>query len=481
MYCLIDQHGAMSGHPSHQLAFDKADDEPTLLAWWAFDGECLQIQADRLGVIPLFHGVLPTGGYVVSDSLLEACSLAGQPLDLDHAAIAVFLRLGYYLGEDTPFRALRVLAPGERIHFTPRRLTRHVPDLPIMAPRALPRDAAIREYDSLFSEAIRARSVGTQLKTLPLSGGRDSRHILLELDRLGRRPERAVISARSGTDDTDRAVTLAKYLDLDIDLVTQPEDFFALEKEKNRRNHFLTDENAWYLPIAQHLQGTVLDGLGGDVLSNGYGFKRRLASLMADNRLSEAASFLLPSTASTKVLKPFYRDQWSRTVAMNRLHAELARHAKAPNPVASFLFWNRTRREVALIPLTLIAPRADVALPYLDASLLDFFLSLPAEDFGEPGFHDEVLATTYPKASQLPYATKKKATGQRWARIKRSRAYHQQLRAAFDLYRHGHLVGHGCLPYLLESFITGHDRPISWPFRPLHPLEQLLEHTAVRM
>ena len=61
------------------------------------------------------------------------------------------------------------------------------------------------------------------------------------------------------------------------------------------------------------------------------------------------------------------------------LRAELAKHADAPNPVASFFFWNRTRREVSLIPYGLLRTIPTVHSPFLDHDLYDLMTSLPLD------------------------------------------------------------------------------------------------------
>jgi hypothetical protein len=78
----------------------------------------------------------------------------------------------------------------------------------------------------------------------------------------------------------------------------------------------------------------------------------------------------------------------------------------APNPIASFFFWNRTRREIALAPFALLGGRAVVFTPYLDHHLFDFLSSLPLSLLDDQRFHSDTIAQAYPHASSLRYEDK---------------------------------------------------------------------------
>lgn len=79
-------------------------------AWWNWDGAMLTAANERYGMYPLYCYSAPhAAGLSPSIPLLIA---QGADAALDHAALAVFLRLGFFIGEDTPFRHIRALPPG---------------------------------------------------------------------------------------------------------------------------------------------------------------------------------------------------------------------------------------------------------------------------------------------------------------------------------------------------------------------------------
>jgi hypothetical protein len=82
-------------------------------AEWKWDGNSLTAQNCRYGMMPLYY--FHSGDeFCISDSL-ESLLQEGAPRELDDAAIAVFLRRHNYLGNDTPFKAIRCLPPNSKL------------------------------------------------------------------------------------------------------------------------------------------------------------------------------------------------------------------------------------------------------------------------------------------------------------------------------------------------------------------------------
>src|SRR5262249_32628722 len=153
---------------------------------------------------------------------------------------------------------------------------------------------------------------------------------------------------------------------------------------------FCSDEHAWSMPLANYLKGKVhcfYDGIGGDVLSAGLFLNRERLTLFDSGRFYDLSPVLLKNFSSWKNVKQallealLTRDSCERLklgVAVEHLTLELKRHVDQPNPVSSFFFWNRTRREIALSPYGLLAIAGTALSPYLDCDLFDFLSSLRA-------------------------------------------------------------------------------------------------------
>jgi asparagine synthetase B (glutamine-hydrolysing) len=88
---------------------------------WSWDGRRLRVRNDRYGVRPCFYFAAP-GEICVSPSIPRLLDHAHAPLEFDDGAMAVFLRFGSFIGEDTPFEAVRALPPGAALEWTAGRL-----------------------------------------------------------------------------------------------------------------------------------------------------------------------------------------------------------------------------------------------------------------------------------------------------------------------------------------------------------------------
>ncbi|MCG5540143.1 MULTISPECIES: hypothetical protein [unclassified Halorhodospira] len=408
-YLAIQPGGSRCGADRHRQSVDQdSGRRGALEAGWSWCEGRLQVWGDRLGMIPVFYG-FQEGGVIVADNLAELCRHRATPNRPNDSGIAVFLRLGYFCANQTVVEGVYVLGPGERWSWSPGQPP--AADGAVRYPRfCVVRDAGDRLErlaQAAFAEAITARAPD-RVATLPLSGGRDSRHILLELHRQRVPVERVVCGHRLFKNELGVAAGLAARLGLALEeagCLDEHELDGALEAEKNRRTHFASDEHTWYLAVAARLRGAYLDGLGGDMLLNGLQFSASLAEALRRGDVDAAAHRLLAAGADWgQVLQGPWAERWSAAQARAAIREELARHVDAVCPARSFRFWNRTRREIALIPVALRPVGSRVGLPFLDPAILELGLGRPegrAED--EVGLHDRVIARAYPAHRGVPY------------------------------------------------------------------------------
>ena len=89
-----------------------------IFAEWHWDGNEVLVRNDRYGMQPLFYFVRPAELCLAPSlwTLLER----GAPRDLDWPALAVFFRLGFFLGDDTPFREIKMIPPNARFRWSRR-------------------------------------------------------------------------------------------------------------------------------------------------------------------------------------------------------------------------------------------------------------------------------------------------------------------------------------------------------------------------
>jgi asparagine synthase (glutamine-hydrolysing) len=390
--------GDLSCDLGHRLRLSDGDVDGVFAGWRWNEGE-LVVEQDRYGFCPLFDW-RSGDTRVVSTDLLEVLD-RGAPRRLDLDALSVFVRVGFFVGADTPFEGVRAVLP------------------PQLAPRRsdLTRSQAVDGFIALFRAAIKRRLPSAPF-AMPLSGGRDSRHILFELRDAGHSP-RACVTVRHfpprANDDEIVAKEICATLGIEHRVIDQPCDRAATERRKNTLTHLCTDEHAHFVVLAEHLIANTretYDGIAGDVLSQSTYLRPDVHALFTRGDYRRVAEFVLDGygtmmseAALERVLAPELYRELPRERAVARLTTEISRHAHAANPTGSFFLHNRTRREIALAPYALMRDIA-VYAPYLDRDLYDFLSALPADLLMDRTLHTEAIARAWPNLAHIPYERK---------------------------------------------------------------------------
>jgi asparagine synthetase B (glutamine-hydrolysing) len=405
----FESRGQSACRLGRELRFPGRELADGVFAEWSWDGAALVARNGRFGFQPLYY--FARDGEIGLSPSLPRLLLEGAPADLDEAGLAVFLRLGFFIGEDTPFRAIRALPPAATLEWRGGEL-RVSGGFARTRPQPVGRSEAIDTYVSLFRAAMQRRLPSADDVALPLSGGRDSRHILLELCASGHRPSFCLTVRHfpPRTDqDADIAARLTRALGLRHVVLDQPESRLRTELKKNMRTGFGADEGTAFMAMGDYLAGralAVFDGIGGDVLSAGLFLNAAELALFESARFAELAGYLCSRWGQARaddLLADGQRRRFGHELAVSRLSAELERHAAAPNPVGSFFFWNRTRREIALFPAFFYGPGVEKRYPYLDHELYDFLASLPASLLLDRQFHTRAILRAYPRFAHIPF------------------------------------------------------------------------------
>ena len=332
-------------------------------------------------------------------------------LDLD--AIAAFLTLGYYLGTDTPFAAIRLMPAGVGFAWAPGKLMIEAGPSPRPA-LSLSRTQAVEGAAELARQAVRRCVPDDDAYDLPLSGGRDSRHLLLELIEAGHPPRTCVTAhhhpiVRGG--DVPYAARLAAELGLPHRVVT-PGPFVAEESTKNRLTGYRADEHAWYRAVAATLNGRVshtYDGLNGSSAMSRHYYPARMRRLDAEKRLDELAAYMGKKQDGqprfVSLVAPGLRAGLSGERAAARIRAELEVHVGAPEPFLACRFWGHTVGELNLTSTLMLhgVPRAYT--PFLDPDFVAHIVAVPSDHVDER-FHDDIIALRFPRGNDVPYLEK---------------------------------------------------------------------------
>jgi len=391
-------------------------------ACWRWSGRRLTIETDRLGLYPLYYFHRPDE-FGISTSFASLARLRNC-WDLDDDALSVFLRLQNFVGDGTPFREIRRVPPATTISWDEAGF--RATSVPYHREAAqLSRAQAIDGFIDLFTQSMKQQRFRGRTAVL-LSGGRDSRHVVLDMAERGETPYACVTVKHMpprADEDARIAWLIAKRLGFRHVIVEQPPKTLDREIRKYVSTHFESHEGTQAQPLVDAINAgfdSVIDGFGGDFLSNGAQIDERNAALAREGRATPLALALFerfcPWFGSEAGIRALFGKRFDFDRAVAALEVELARHLDEPNPLASFYFWNRGRRNMAQVPCCLYARNVDVHLPYVEAALFDFLMSLPMEHTVSHAFHDDAIARAYPRHADIPYEDKRAApqAARRW-------------------------------------------------------------------
>ncbi len=379
--------------------------EEGVFASWRWDGKRLTVRNDRYGFYPLYYFVRD-GEIALSPSIPRLLD-AGAPAELDYRALSVFLRFGSFIREDTPFTYIRALPPGCRLAWSRDSFTVSGGRVRTQK-RTIPLDDAITVYRDLFRDAIRRRLPPSYKFVVPLSGGMDSRHILLELCQQGYKPCFCLTSqyfAPFVSSDVEIASAVAEAAGVRHLVIDPGISEFKGELWKHSISSLGSLDSGWMYAMAEVLgerADTIYDGIGGDILSSDGMMTQENYRLSQEGRFTEMADYTLNRIGLDKYVVPELAARMRREVAIRYLAEEIEDHADAPDPVNSFYFWNRTRRMIARAPYAVLKHISNVFSPYLDHCLFDFLDSLSSTFKIEYDFHGETIKRSYPAYAGLP-------------------------------------------------------------------------------
>jgi len=400
--------GSVSGALHHMLPAEYGNHES---AGWTFADGALTVHSDRLGIVPLYYS--DTANRIVCADNIQEMFDQGVPCKPDRLLLACMRTMSYCPNELTIFEGVKRIPPAAVLKRGARERTTLSSTPRIPQSNGLSRNDAIEVYASLFEDGIRRLAAGRERFLVPLSGGRDSRHILLASLALGLNVETLTYNNFPPTDeDLGVAVELSRRAGCHHTVVENEQyDFHRALLRTIPTINFETDMHGWIWGMVRALQvakSPFLDGLGGDTLSNGLFFS------LETNRLLRSGK--IKATVERRINILLQDKRWRLACTgrdIERLRAILeedaARWLEWPNPALAGVFFGRTRRAVGIAPWTMSQlSKVPVLLPYLDPAVFDLLMGLDENFFAVKGFHDDTIAARYPRFADLPYGERKK-------------------------------------------------------------------------
>ena len=407
--------GQASAFVGHRMAVPGDPRPRGLWGEWTWDGQTLTAQVEPLGYFSLY--VYTKGSQVaVSPSILQLLA-HGADATVDEVALAVFHRVGFFVADDTPFKHIKVLPPNGRLTWRDGQ-SRIEGGEPVPQVQQISRENAVEAFIEVPRAAIR-RFLQTWDGpiALPLSGGRDSRHILMEMAHQGRKPDTCMTFHHGGSalnNEVLAARAVAERVGVQHKLLGRPRKRLRDSVRGLLMTQLCADEHAQMMPMHDFLSGSPaasIDGIGGDILTNpddwAAGFMERarrgdyegIARGMADGHGGVISRDGHHGGAGA-VFSPDLE-----AAAIDRIANAVRAYDAAPDPYQAFWFYHRTRREISFVSTAVMGGAAMVFCPYLDPDFVDLGLSLPWSVTCDQKLHDDAIFRAYPEIADIPFAS----------------------------------------------------------------------------
>ena len=228
---------------------------------------------------------------------------------------------------------------------------------------AATRVANAAQIEELVTEAVR-NALGSQRPMVLLSGGRDSRLILLVMRKLAIRPSAVLTLAQRGAQsDAAVAARFAAAVGEPIERVAPLSFDGSRELDRHAMQSFQSLEHEWFMAISQMVRarghnlygglngGGVTDGIGAGVLSTGSLLHPEAMLLWKDRRIEDlfdwtaahgsgvSAGFLAAARAEGVLLA-------EREAVLNEFASVMRSLESTPNPLGMYSLLHWTRRGI---------------------------------------------------------------------------------------------------------------------------------------
>lgn len=366
-------------------------------------GQRVILAVDRYGFAPLFYATV--GRTLLAASELKAIAAVAS-LTPDPAAHGAFFYVGHMLGNQTLFREVRTVGPGEFVEWNGEEaIVRRYWDL-ATSPAAGSRVLSVQDATAAFSTAVQRRIQPARRDTLLLSGGLDSRLILASLLAQGCQPRLVTLEHagfRRGL-DSQLAVLAARAVGLESDVrPTQPRFFETGDALEFFRigDGMVPTFGLFISQVYSQLSAgmaRVWEGLALDLTLGGYPEPGK-------NLRSNLRYVLSSKAQNERFLRQVFRRDWAEEIERRfaeALEAEVSRFPDSEDGWVRFLLVHRKRRRIGAPPNQVYSRKVQALSPGIDAGFLDVMLAAPLEMRRDRRLYLELLRAFRPELLRVP-------------------------------------------------------------------------------
>ncbi|MES1930688.1 hypothetical protein SADO_15609 [Salinisphaera dokdonensis CL-ES53] len=375
-------------------------------ACWDSEAEHLTAGVDKLGMRPLYWRALPGGGYALASELKALLVLAPMPAT-NWAAWEEQLTFGFLFGDHTPFEGIERFSVAEAIQFDDKRLTRSRSEdlLAGIDIRDRPLGEFVEEQHAVFDNTMRRLcglydAPGSSMLTL--SGGHDSRRMLAWLLTHDIRPNAFTVpEVRPDGSEYESAIVAQLCRDAGIEgyavYPSSVADRVAVGDARDLASDFQSDEHCFSVTLAMAVAP------GGRVNFDGLAAGSQLSGSFVNPRLfQDGANEVFLASLPCSVRRWLSIPPSDAPPLAERVRQQLERWGDHPNRFAYFYLLSRTRREIALAPLSIQANVFESLCPFLDRAMMLSALSFPPEHKIGAGLQGRLADKQCPMLAHVP-------------------------------------------------------------------------------
>jgi len=288
------------------------------------------------------------------------------------------------------------------------------------ADTAVPSDSDIVDLAIDAARRHLAIAPGLQPPIALLSGGRDSRLIVLAMRALAVKP-RMILTLDQRGPESDAAVAeqLASALGLAATRVRAEPFSGERELERHAQQSFQSLEHEWFLPIAARVRGIgggVTDGIGAGVLSTGSLLDPQAIALWRGRRYDALSEWT--ANHGSRVSHEFLAAARAEGLPLADPDAVLHEFAGVlrsldgtPNPLGMYSLLHWTRRGIGASAYGLL-PHDRVITPLYDERLCRALAAIPMERAMAQDWREVVISRL--DQTGVPYSVKERGVLPRW-------------------------------------------------------------------
>jgi Asparagine synthase len=357
------------------------------------------VHNDLLGMQPLHY--LVSEGALIFTNWPPALTKFISSMSVDPRGWASILLLGFITPPYSQFREIKSLPAGSMVRLTADGWSVISSDLDF--------EAVDADFTSIVTELERGLPGRWRSGTYTLSGGWDSRLLLgIAASQRSRRLEAWTTSPDDGLDlDIEYARAVVATLGASHrEVIPEADSWPDSARRVLARLHHSTWQHAWLESLASSLRSRkrrVVDGIAGDVLFKGLfqvpeddsaggsvDARRRLWQRLGGKAADDADAW---SKAARSLFDEVGFDDFDG--AIRRVGDDKTWQTKA-------VLTTRTARGIALSPLRLFGPEAEVFLPFVRLPILKMALGYAVHPHRGNAFYKNLLSSVSPALASLP-------------------------------------------------------------------------------